>query len=191
VAPSEPARPARETGSPEWAEAYREHGTEIAIRMGRFFVQHLIDLYRAFDGDLVSVIILGEIGHHNTTRSHAPARTPGRSRASAKAATPGAPLLPCNAFSLSQATGIPRETVRRKIAALVRRGWVRQNARGEVFVTPAAAAHFTPDFNRVTLNRLLTLADELRALLTPAGPPPRAKAAPRSPLGGKSVSRLQ
>jgi hypothetical protein len=152
--------------------AYETHQTEIAIRMGRFFVEHLIRLYRAFDGDLTQVIILGEIGHHNTTRTH-PAAGPRRR----PPATPSVEdFLPCNAFSISQATGIPRETVRRKIAGLVRRGWVRQNARGEVFVTPAAGAHFMPVFNRDTLLDVLAVADELRSLLaapaTAPGPRP-------------------
>lgn len=162
-ASSAPARtnPARSAAN---GAAYEAHQTEIAIRMGRFFVEHLTRLYRAFEGDLTQVIVLGEIGHHNTTRTY-PAAGAGPRRRSSAAPT-SKDLLPCNAFSISQATGIPRETVRRKIAALVHRGWVRQNDRGEVFVTPAAGAHFMPVFNRDTMLDVLAVADDLRALLS-------------------------
>lgn len=163
------AREVSESGSPAWERAYRERQTEIAIRMGRFFVEHLVRLYRAFDGDLVQVIILGEIGHHNTTRTHSVAGRAARARAPSGAGPSTQDFLPCNALSLSHATGIPRETVRRKIAALVRRGWVSQNARGEAFVTAAAGAHFMPDFNRETLLQVLALSRDLQALLEEPG----------------------
>lgn len=175
--PASASGPGPLSGLPDRDAAYAEHQTEIAIRMGRFFVEHLIRLYRAFDGDLTQVIILGEIGHHNTTRTHAVSRPGARPRHRAPSAPTPEGMLPCNAYSLSQSTGIPRETVRRKIAALVRRGWVRQNARGEVFVTPAAGARFMPEFNRETLRALLALADDLSALLSPVSPrPPRHQA---------------
>jgi DNA-binding GntR family transcriptional regulator len=41
----------------------------------------------------------------------------------------------CNAFSLSQATGVPRETVRRKIKQLVKLGWIEQHNRHGLFIT--------------------------------------------------------
>ena len=47
--------------------AYEACRTEVAIRMGRFFVQHLMRLHREFDGDLEQVIPLGEIGHQNAS----------------------------------------------------------------------------------------------------------------------------
>lgn len=46
-------------------------------------------------------------------------------------------LLPCNAFSISEYTGIPRETVRRKIAKLIKLGWLWKNEKSEVFLDPS------------------------------------------------------
>ena len=145
-----------------WGAAYDACRTEAAIRMGRFFIGHLMRLYREFDGDLEQVILLGEIGHHNTSslRFSAEGSVIGRGPDGT------APRLhPCNAFSLSQATGVPRETVRRKLAELTRRGWVRRNERGEFFVTPEVAAHFMPVFNRATLEDLFAVSAELEAML--------------------------
>lgn len=148
----------------ERAAAYELCKTEVAIRMGRFFVEHLLRLHREFDGDLEQVILLGEIGHHNAANRGAGSAA-GAAGAGAKGAGRGAELQPCNAYSLSQATGIPRETVRRKVAKLARRGWVRCNAKSEIFVTPAAAAHFMPVFNQDTLASVFAVAAELDAML--------------------------
>jgi hypothetical protein len=41
-----------------------------------------------------------------------------------------------NALSISQATGIPRETARRKIKKLIAMGAITETARGEYIVTP-------------------------------------------------------
>ncbi|MCU0792548.1 MAG: hypothetical protein MUE42_06800 [Opitutaceae bacterium] len=152
-------------GAPYSDGAYEACRTRVAIRMGRFFVEHLVRLHREFDGDLEQVILLGEIGHHNASglRYGADGSLVGRG---ADGVAPR--MQPCNAFSASQATGIPRETVRRKLAKLTRRGWVSRNERGEYFVTPVAAAHFTPVFNRATMDGLLLAASDIEAMLREA-----------------------
>lgn len=152
-------------GSPAWNAAYSRQQVKIAILMGRFFVGHIIDLYRAFDGDILLAVVLGEIGHHNVARWTDSTSKRARHRASGSSGEAEPELIPCNALSLSQSTGIPRETIRRKINALVKRGWLRRNARGEVFVTPAAGEHFGPDFNRATLLRPLQLTEHVRDLI--------------------------
>jgi hypothetical protein len=112
----------------------------LAVNM--FIVRHLVRIYAAFDGDLVAAIVLGEVAHHNLSAyiaeaadkrrrgAHTPTRMPDRSD-----------YLPTNAFSIAQATGIPRQTVRRKVQALVARGWIVEDARGLV-VSPAPFEHF-------------------------------------------------
>jgi hypothetical protein len=167
-------------GTPAWEEAYFARRKEIAFRLGSFFVEQLPRLHRAFEGDLELPIILGEVAHHNVSRLrslHGP--LPAQSPEGPNVGTVEG-LIPCNAFSLSQATGIPRETVRRKLDRLVRRGWLQRNDRGEVFVTSAASAHFTPDFNRTTLLAVLALTDDIKALMAsapsieePAASPPK------------------
>ena len=41
----------------------------------------------------------------------------------------------CNAFSLSEATGVPRETVRRKVKQLVELGLIEPHNRKGLFIT--------------------------------------------------------
>ena len=72
---------------------------------------------------------------------------------------------PTNAYSISQATGIPRETVRRRIEKLVKKGWMVKNSRGELTVTKKVAEHFTKDFNKKLLSDLLETSECLQEIL--------------------------
>ena len=75
----------------------------------------------AYDGDLTLCLVLGEIASRNTERfyderrGYQPASFNGQRQ-----------YLPCNALSISDVTGIPRETVRRKLAKLVDLGWIEK-----------------------------------------------------------------
>lgn len=145
--------------------AYDRHEAAIAVAVNVLFVRHLIDTYRAFDGDLVEAIVLGEIAHHNLAAVRTTAADlRGLSQQLAGDASPGLTLLPTNAYSIAEACGIPRETVRRKVTRLVRRGWIAKDAGGNLFVTPLPQAHFS-DVNRARCHELLQAAREIEDLL--------------------------
>ena len=137
--------------------------------MARFFLRYLNLLYREFEGDLILPIVLGEIANHNPFRFYSPkgdsieinkqvANYPERMKH----------LEPTNAHSISQATGIPRETVRRKIDKLQQKGWAVKNDRGEVVMSETVSDHFTKDFNKKILAELLQTSKSIRNLLKPA-----------------------
>jgi predicted transcriptional regulator len=75
----------------------------------QFFVEHLADVSRVFDGDLQEVLVLAVIG-----QTCIRANELGRKNA------------PINASRISETTGIPRQTVRRKLQSLEQRGWIHQ-----------------------------------------------------------------
>ena len=77
-------------------------------------------------------------------------------------------LEPTNAYSISQATGIPRETVRRKIDKLQQKGWVVKNDRGEVVMSETVSDHFTKGLNKKILAELLMTSKSIQNLLKPA-----------------------
>ena len=138
------------------SDQYDAHKSVVAIIMNHFFLRYLNLLYREFEGDLVLPIVLGEIAHHNIHRFYS--LKGDCIEFNEKAAT--APerikhLEPTNAFSISQATGIPRETVRRKIDKLQQKGWVVKNDQGEVFISETVSEYFTQDFNKKILAELL------------------------------------
>jgi hypothetical protein len=107
-----------------------------------FIVRHLVRLYAVFDGDLLEAIVLGEVAHHNLSAYLARATEAARSRTAQAPPLPDrSDYLPTNAFSIAQATGIPRQTVRRKVKALVARGWLLEDKAG-LIVSPLPFQHF-------------------------------------------------
>lgn len=155
------------------------------VLMNLMFARHLLGVRSAFGGDLVAAIVLAEIAHHNLAPLVNRARTPHELSEILRADTDSLLqiLLPTNAFSIAQATGIPRETVRRKVADLVRRGWIGRDHKGNLFVTSRPAVEFAA-FNEARLNDLLETAHAIDALQDDrphAAAKPMKVAGPRSP----------
>ena len=139
--------------------------TKVQVLVGLFGVWHLTRLHDDFGGDLLCARILGEIAHHNIAAIVASGEL--ALEYPAEHLYANGQLLPCNAYSIACACKLPRETVRRKIDKLVKRGWLARNEKGELFVTSVPAEHFRP-FNLEFVNRVLDLADRLRAVLAEA-----------------------
>lgn len=100
------------------------------------FTRLLIRLREAFDGDLELLLILAVIG--DRTR---PATWSGRLDSLQElTSAPGEERLqvPINLHSVAQYSGIPRETVRRKVAILQRKGWVVRHPDGRLSVSRTA-----------------------------------------------------
>jgi hypothetical protein len=147
-------------------DQYEAHKSAIAIIMSHFFLRYLNLLYREFEGDIVLPMVLGEIAMHNICRFYSPKSS---SIEVHEQMTNFAERLknlePSNAFSISEATGIPRETVRRKIDKLEKKGWIVKHGRGEVFISETVVAHFTKDLSRSILAELLETSDCVRNYL--------------------------
>lgn len=134
--------------------AQNGHISYCFFRMQPIYILNL--LYQAFDGDLLMPIVLGEIAHHNIVKFYS-------QNGNCKAVKDkiGNPvdrlknLEPTNAYSISEAIGIPRETVRRKIDKLVKKGWLIKNTKGEVTISETVGEHFMKDFNKELLSEFL------------------------------------
>jgi hypothetical protein len=153
--------------------------TMLSTIASRFTIDTMLRGYRLFDGDLMLFLVFGEIAHYNVSRAlqalsvrDAPDSLRWKSLLRA---LPGQKVTPCNALSISQATGIPRETVRRKVKQLVDRGWlVREGARS-LTLAPRAIEQMDPsgraimdDFNEAA--RVVRLVEDALALrLKPTG----------------------
>jgi len=143
-------------------EVFARNRAFITLVMNDFFLSYLLRVYHAFDGDVVMAIVLGTIAHHNV-RDLAPRTgydTHLLSEALRMSRRKATGFLPTNAFSVSEATGIPRETVRRKIGSLAAKGWIRRNPKGDLFVTSLPAKHFE-NFGYQLINDLLETADHI------------------------------
>ena len=150
------------------SERYDQNKKLIAVIMARFFLRYLNLLYRDFEGDLVLPIVLGEIAHHNIIRLYSLKGSGMQVNEQADNYPEQREYLePTNAYSISQATGIPRETVRRKIDKLQQKGWVLKNDQGEVCISDTVSEHFAKDLNKRILAELLETSESIRNLLNP------------------------
>ena len=143
----------------------REHDFEASFLLGRFMTEHLIRVYKAFDGDITAAIVLGTIGQYNYQRYYAEvgAKSPEGFQKLVAKGEHLAHQRTCNAMSISDSTGIPRETVRRKIRALVKKGWLKQLGPDKLVVTEVPRKHFT-DFDLDTLEQFHAAAKEILEL---------------------------
>lgn len=125
----------------------------ITYLVNDYIIRHLRRIYQASSGDLESMMVLGEIAHYNVTEGLV-----------AKGVTPAQldessfrnMLKGCNTLSISMSSGIPRETVRRKIKKLEKLGWISRNERGHLFITIAVTTDLE-QMGNITFSEFLVL----------------------------------
>ena len=83
----------------------------------QFITEHLADCSRVFRGDLQEMLVLAVIGQHAMDEMLG-------ARADKGPRSGGSGM---SASRIADVTGIPRETVRRKLRSLAGRGWVEQH----------------------------------------------------------------
>lgn len=129
-----------------------------AVLLARYQVTSLRRLFEEFERDILLPILLGEIALHNIGALENGAEAILETDAESAVAR----LRPCNAYSIAAATGLPRETVRRKIARLVELGWIERRENGHLFLTVRAITHFGGLLGSRDLPELLDTAERIR-----------------------------
>jgi hypothetical protein len=119
------------------------HQTMLSTYAGQFTINTLRRAYRLFDGDLTLFLVFGEIAHYNMSHvlqafQEAPDSPSWKARMRGLQTQK---ITPCNALSISAATGIPRETVRRKVKELEKRGWLARKGARSLTLAPQAIEH--------------------------------------------------
>jgi predicted transcriptional regulator len=161
---AEPETPHESSLSAE--EIFERAPNQFAALFGWFFLQHFGELYSAFEGDMLMPIILGEIAHHNICHYYSRGRRrKGKNGPDPKAANKNEHFEPCNALSLSVATGIPRETCRRKIRKLEQQRFIQLHPNGGYIISDEVSEHFV-EMNRQTFRRFLVLIEEFNDLIS-------------------------
>lgn len=138
-----------------------------------YLCQHMTRLQRAFDGDFILPLLIGEIGHRNI--SILESARPGADRLSRfKDVLPEdldgkprdhseLPYLPVNTYSLAMTMGLPESTVRRKVRRLIDRGWVADKRRGGLTVLSAEVRKRTMALDAASLAGMEAAYHELLA----------------------------
>lgn len=140
------------------------HAYQISHLIAGFTVPLIRTLYHQFDGDMVQMIVLGEISLHNVSQffrkggADTPEKLLDDMERRAKL------MNSCNALSISEATCIPRETVRRKVAQLLKKGLLYRDEHKRLMVRQGVSTGFARR-NAETTQEILALAAKLQALL--------------------------
>lgn len=130
----------------------------------QFLTEHLADCAAAFGGDLDAVLIIAVLGQR---RLEAARQDPGQ-------ASPDPARIAMNAARISDVSTIPRETVRRKLESMRRKGWVEKHPRagwyiaGRTSETPARDA--LSDLEARSFRRLARLHKRLSEILDREAP---------------------
>ena len=143
----------------------------VSMLKTRFTLPHLIGLYKFFGGDMAMPIVLGEIAMRNLQavfqmRPDEPYEVldNGIARKLVQRTYTSEHLRPANALSISIATGIPRETVRRKVDKLIAMGWVQRDGHSLLFITRKVADDMG-DFDREETTRFALAAGAVMKLV--------------------------
>ena len=118
------------------------------------FTNLLVRLRERFDGDLDQMLVLAVIGDRTRPESWQPEVLTYRQLTR----DDGQPhfQVPINIQSVADYSGIPRETVRRKVAALQEKGWVERTEEGHLRIARRAAGDLEESTGE-TLDYLTTL----------------------------------
>jgi hypothetical protein len=149
---------------------YEAIRARISVALSEFTVPLLSRIYHAFDGDMVAAIVLGDIAHRNVEAWLAEYGNPEELLHDPNRRE--TLMRPCNALSIAEACGLPRETVRRKVVTLIERGYIYRSEEGFLFLTRTVGDDFE-DMTAKLVEQLLATAQRLQSLLanqpTPLG----------------------
>lgn len=117
------------------------------------FCKLLVALRRHFGGDLDRMLVLAIIGARTLARGRIDGMSYDRFMALDRRHDDVAPI---NLQSIADYSGIPRETVRRKLCELERLGWIIRRDNGYLIATDQATQDLTPA-TEASMRYLLTV----------------------------------
>ena len=154
------------------------HAYQISHLIAGFTVPLMRNLYHQFDGDMVQMMILGEISLHNVSQFFRKGGADVPEKLLDDLQQRDQLMQSCNALSISEATGIPRETVRRKVEQLLEKGWLYRDEHKRLMVRQRVSTGFARR-NAETTQEILALAAKLQTLLQAADADPLSAQVPR------------
>lgn len=144
------------------SQGHQANRARLSVALSQFTVPYLTRVYHAFDGDVVTAIVLGEIAHRNVEvwlSDLAHAEDPLRDETQSEAL-----MSPCNALSIAEVCRLPRETVRRKVTTLIKHGYIYRGDGGHLYLSSTVGDDFK-DMTAELVEHLLETAQHLEALL--------------------------
>jgi predicted transcriptional regulator len=141
----------------------------VAFTMNRFIVDHLLRFARQFGPDYQMLVVWTVLAHQSVVHLIPLGRRPQDVLSQeGRLADPDPEFRSVRQRDLSQITGIPKETVRRKLLKLEQNGWILRKGPGWVLANESIDPELR-EFSRETAKRMLSAADHMRTLMRQAG----------------------
>lgn len=157
---------AAQSGDPQFEAAFERAFGPVAFTVNRHLIEHMMRAQRELGVDYESLVIWGILAHLNVAHL----LPPGKALAQITLDIDSALIDPENGFrmlrlrDLEQVTGLPRETVRRKLSRLEKLGYITHNSKGWL-VRPESVDERLRNFTRETTQNLLKAAQHVTELL--------------------------
>jgi DNA-binding transcriptional ArsR family regulator len=140
----------------------------VAFATNRHLVDHMRRLITLLDMDVESALLWGLVAHLSVAHAMHPGALPSDLLA------PNGFMLgearPVRLADLVQVSGLPKETVRRKLQRLRERGKLERNEDGRWVVLRTGVDETTYEFTRESVKRLLQTARVIESILQHARP---------------------
>ena len=153
-------------------EAIERSFALVAYQVNRHLIDHMLRITRELSTDFESLVLWGVLSHQNVAHLLPPGTLPASvlDEFGHLEGDRTAELRPLRVRDLVQITGIPRETVRRKLAMLESAGRIQRVDDGWIVNREAVGADLRA-FTRETVRRLLMTAQLVTETLEAAAPP--------------------
>ena len=148
-------------------ERFERAFDHVAFAVNRHIIEHQVRISRDLGLDLESAYIWGLLAHLNVTNMLAP-DLEGAFNLPPKVVETA--LRGVRLTDLVQISGLPRETMRRKLLILQKLGKTAQTSDGNWVITIAGVDLKTREFTKETVIRFLRVADEIKVALNHAKP---------------------
>jgi DNA-binding MarR family transcriptional regulator len=143
------------------AAAFESQYLDYQYIFVEFLIGHMVDAVSAFDGDYQEMLVMAVLGQARLGAV--------RAAASLDVADVNAAAEISNASRIADVAGIPRQTVRRKLASLENRGWIERDANGAYRLVSAegksTARRDLEDLDRRALMRIARLVADLQSVI--------------------------
>lgn len=139
----------------------------LAFTVNRHIVEHMRRIALELEMDFEMTYVYGVLAHLNISPLMVPGQKAKRDVPDAAAVTG----VPVRLADVVQVSGLPRETVRRKLDGLRARGKAERLPDGRWIFTMSGVDETVREFTRGTIQRFLRTADEMRAILRDVNDP--------------------
>lgn len=137
----------------------------VAFTENRYIIDHMLRFSRHFGFDFETMVIWGVLANQNVAHLM-PLRGLSQDLRDLRGQSVdvSTAMRPVRVRDLTQITGIPKETVRRKLGLLEQGGWIRRQQSGWVMCHERNRADLGA-FTEESVKRLLGAADHIRRIL--------------------------